>query len=195
VIADVASRDALDPFRRSARLPEGVRRSTISCMKKRLRKIAMILVVIYILWKLISGLLPGGEPNAAGTEYLTNRVWVEKMPADAREQVRSLILIDRAKKMGATAYGSAYRFTLDVLGWRLDKDRLEMMFLQDEKKEQFTVRTWKCKGDAPDPFDLCLEMRGPGGTKRYYSGIDWEQIRKRLPFAAEEEKALEALAD
>jgi hypothetical protein len=41
------------------------------------------------------------------------------------------------------------------------------------------VKTWRCEGDAPAPFELCLQLTNPrGGTVMLYSRDDWK-IRPR----------------
>lgn len=35
------------------------------------------------------------------------------------------------------------------------------------------MRTWKCGGEAPKPFDLCLELKGGGQVYRYFNRTGW----------------------
>jgi hypothetical protein len=62
----------------------------------------------------------------------------------------------------------------DALGFKLDEDSLRLVMLQDEKVIEYKAKTWSCKGEAPKPFDLCLELRGKDGVIKMYSGLDWE---------------------
>ncbi len=43
----------------------------------------------------------------------------------------------------------------------------------DHRRGRFKARTWKCGGQAPKPFDLCLDLAGNGKRFRYYSRTDW----------------------
>ncbi|MGH0031865.1 MAG: hypothetical protein ACQGVC_18915 [Myxococcota bacterium] len=44
---------------------------------------------------------------------------------------------------------------------------------QDEIRTEVEVRTWKCEGEAPKPFELCLELSAKGRKVVYYSRKDW----------------------
>lgn len=159
---------------------------------KRLRWILFVAFLLYVAWKIISGWLSGPDPK--GPLNLANRPWFSAQLSDPRQPLRSLMLIERGH-VGARTEGSAYQFTLSVARWQLDKDRLDLVLLQDEKRMRYTARTWACKGEAPEPFDLCLELRGDAGVERFYSGIDWDQLRKVLPLgAAAETEIVDALA-
>ena len=46
-------------------------------------------------------------------------------------------------------------------------------FPQNGCHMQLRARTWKCAGEAPRPFDLCLELIGEHMTARYYSRSEW----------------------
>ena len=42
-----------------------------------------------------------------------------------------------------------------------------------EAKAQLNVRTWECAGEAPEPFELCLELKNKRGAVTMYSRKDW----------------------
>lgn len=152
-------------------------------MNKRLRRIALAILALYVLWKLLGGILPGPRPRSV--EHLADRVWVDRLPTGPRDAMNALLLVKRANQ-GVFWSGSEYRHTIDVFGWKLEQDHLELLYLQDETRHTYTARTWACAGEAPRPFDLCLELTCKEGTRRYYSARAWEQARGGAPFIAEE---------
>ena len=63
-------------------------------------------------------------------------------------------------------------------------DRFSIVTPQNGCRTTVKARTWKCAGEAPKPFELCLELEGGGKRYRYYSRTDWE-IRPRSQLVAE----------
>src|SRR5689334_5497402 len=121
----------------------------------RLKKIILVAVVIYIIWKFLSGLIGGADLR--GGKYLTNRPWIENVPKNERAMTHAFFLLDKGKRhFGSVAYGSMYRVTLDTVEWKTEGDELTLNFLQEQTRAKFKVRTWECAGQAPEPFDLCL---------------------------------------
>lgn len=43
-----------------------------------------------------------------------------------------------------------------------------------ERTEKWTIRAWKCPGEAPAPFDLSLVVADADKERRFYSGKDWK---------------------
>jgi hypothetical protein len=142
--------------------------------RRRLRKILLVAVLIYVLWKLLTGLLGGAKGTSQ--EDLVNRIWMERMPKNEREEVHALFLLERdGQRAGFAAYGSRWRQRIDEALWSLENDRLTMVFPQEQITMVFTTRAWKCAGEAPDPFDLCLELRTGQETFRFYSVERWSR--------------------
>lgn len=56
-----------------------------------------------------------------------------------------------------------------------------MEFPQDGRKATFTTRIWSCKGEAPKPFDLCLELRKDGAKLVLYSHAKSSKAQQNLP--------------
>lgn len=132
------------------------------------------------LWTAGSALF--GDDSAQGTAQLTNRPWIERVPANERDMIGHLILLDHPQgRFGVTGRSSNWRHLLEVYRWRLDGDRLGLFFPQDHVKVGVKVRTWECGGEAPAPFDLCLEITDARGRKAVvYSREDWEVRPERL---------------
>jgi hypothetical protein len=114
-----------------------------------------------------------GSPRAARkpeTRYLLNRVWSERPARDERELVTHLVLGGRGRlQFGALARASRWRAQADVLRFELDGDQLKLEVPQERARVTFTVRTFPCAGQAPAPFDLCLELRRGSTVLRLYS--------------------------
>jgi hypothetical protein len=119
-------------------------------------------------------LLSGDEDDAAGTKRLVNQFWIERMPETRRDMVGHLALIKHQRgKVGVVGKSSQWRHFIELFEWKLDGNKLKLHFPQDQKKGQVNVRTWDCRGDAPDPFELCLEVSAGERKRVYYSRKDW----------------------
>lgn len=125
-------------------------------------------------WKLGDALLSSDE--AQGTEHLTNQVWIDRVPQDHRDMITHLVVLEhRQGKFGAVGNSSAWRHIAEVFKWKLRGNELEFYFPQDSVRGKIGVRTWSCEGEAPEPFELCLELINPqGGTAMLYSREDWK---------------------
>jgi hypothetical protein len=119
----------------------------------------------------------GQQAEPASAEHLTQRLWVDRMPRGERDMIRKLALVRSIDhgRFGVAERGSVWRHHTEVFKWGLHDGRLQMYLPQDRKHLTATVRTWECEGEAPDGFELCLEIRGgAGGTMRLYSRHDWK---------------------
>ncbi|MGH1341944.1 MAG: hypothetical protein ACRBN8_10360, partial [Nannocystales bacterium] len=86
-----------------------------------------------------------------------------------------VILEKDGQQFGATGRSSTWRHGIEVFGWRLEGSRLKLFFPQDRIRGEVKARTWNCEGEAPEPFELCLEFSDNNGrTARFYSRTDWE---------------------
>ena len=124
-----------------------------------------------IVWKLGASWL--GE--AQGTERLVNQVWIERAPASERDLIRYFFLIEHDDhRHGIAGRGSRWRTVQDGFVWGLEGDRLRTRFPQNDRRLQLQARTWDCGGQAPRPFELCLELRRAGGqSKKFFSRKEW----------------------
>lgn len=114
------------------------------------------------------------DAESAGTDRLVNQLWIERRPVNDRDLVRSLVLVQQdRRRVGVAARASRWRLRADVLLWALEGDRLRARFPQDDRRLQARVRTWACEGEAPRPFELCLELRRNDRVLRLYSRKDW----------------------
>ncbi|MDP2343113.1 MAG: hypothetical protein Q8O67_19305 [Deltaproteobacteria bacterium] len=117
------------------------------------------------------------DVEAAGVDWkiVENRVWIERMPKNERDMIRQLVLLNEedGKKPGAVMRCSKFRWLVDAVKWSHKGSRLHLNFLQVREEREATVRSWSCKGDAPKPFELCLELSDGDKKRRYYSMKEW----------------------
>lgn len=111
-----------------------------------------------------------------GWSIAENRAWIERMPRTPRDMTKKIAFIhDDGERMGVVVHSSEFRLFLDVFHWfRRDDGRVRMTFPQDQKERLPFVRAWKCKGEAPAPFELCLEVKHNDQRHLFYSMEEWE---------------------
>jgi hypothetical protein len=139
----------------------------------RVKKIVLVAVVIYLVWKFLSGLI--GGPETAGADHLINQLWIERLPKDQRDHVHHVLLAEiRKQHFGHVGYSSAFHIDSNAVQWRIERDTLTLHYMQADKVRNYRVRTWDCGREAPKPFNICLELDGDGKRERYYSRDDWK---------------------
>lgn len=155
--------------------------------------------------------LGSDEPRDASAELLPHRLWVDRMPTSERDIIEKLVIVQSIDhgSYGVSESSSVWRHRTEVFKWTLEGRRLRMIFPQDGARTSARVRTWDCEGEAPEGFELCLELRGKKRTVRLYSRRDWV-LRPRpsgdllddgplgqglLPDAARVEQAVDAPAE
>ncbi len=115
-----------------------------------------------------------GDHETAGAEHLANHVWLERLPTDERDMITHLLAIDsRDGRFGLVGRSSTWRHVIEVFKWHREADRLTLFFPQERHRAAFKVRTWECKGEAPAPFELCLELTRGDRSVVLYSRHDW----------------------
>jgi hypothetical protein len=136
--------------------------------------------VVIGLWKTGAWLFDGGRPVR-----IVNQIWLERLPRDARDMVHQLVLLDdRGRHLGATGRSSRWRIRVDLLVWAIEGDRLRLRFPQDGDRADVKTRVWRCKGEAPEPFELCLELADDRGRKMTFYSRDAWRVRPRESLAA-----------
>lgn len=112
--------------------------------------------------------------HTSGTEQLVNQLWIERVPRDQRDLVHHFVLVERdGRRVGVTGRSSRWRTRMDLFVWSLEANQLRARFPQDDRRVSFSARTWRCAGEAPRPFELCLELTRDGRNTRLYSRKDW----------------------
>ena len=114
------------------------------------------------------------DSDAASAKHAVNRVWIERLPADQRDMIGHFILVDHKQgRVGGIGKSSQWRHFIELFQWGLEGNRLSIFLPQDRVKAQVSVKTWKCAGEAPDPFELCMEISNGRKTAKFYSRTDW----------------------
>jgi hypothetical protein len=135
--------------------------------------LALAGVGAYGLWSVGTGLF-GGDDEATGTKQLVNQVWIERMPKDQRDMIGHLVLVDMTEgRVGAAGKSSQWRVMVELFQWGLEGNRLSVFFPQERVKAKLEVRTWSCEGEAPKPFELCLEISNGRRKATFYSMEEW----------------------
>lgn len=134
--------------------------------------LALVGAGVYGLWTMGQGLL--GEDETSGTRHVVNQVWIERAPQGPRDMIGHLVLLDMPEgRFGAAGKSSQWRHVIEVFQWGLEGNRLSVFFPQDRVKAQVEVRSWSCKGEAPEPFELCLEISNGRRKAVFYSLEEW----------------------
>jgi hypothetical protein len=130
-------------------------------------------LIVATLALLLLAVLVGRKPAVSDetAALLVNRIWVERLPRDQRDQVMNAVWLQRdGQQVGAVGRSSSYRLRIDVFGWRLEKNRLLLHFPQDNQRVDLEARARRCTVQG---FELCLELEGQRGVVRLYSREDW----------------------
>jgi hypothetical protein len=116
-----------------------------------------------------------GDASTAGAKHAVNQVWIERLPANPRDRVDHFVLVRHPEgRIGAIGKSSQWRHHIELFLWGLEGDKLSVFLPQDEVKASLKVRTWECAGEAPKPFELCLELsNAKGRSVTMYSRKDW----------------------
>lgn len=119
---------------------------------------------------------------AAEGRAVLNRAWFDRVPASGQDDVDLWIFF--AGGLGIQLSGSSYRWSTDVFDLERQKNRLELVALQDRKITRFSFTIEACT-DKP-PFDLCLYPSEPlRGKKVLYGFGDEEDAAHRLDWFRE----------
>ena len=142
---------------------------------KKLLAVALAGAGIYGAWTIGKSLLSGDDEASESTRHVVNQVWIERMPQSARDMIGHLVVVDHPQgHFGAAGKSSQWRHIIEGFVWKLEGHRLNVYFPQDEVHAAVAVRTYDCEGEAPAPFELCLEISNGRRSMTYYSRRDWK---------------------
>ena len=100
------------------------------------------------------------ELSADAGVKLHNRVWAQRMPKSERDLVQYVIFArKRGMQLGSAQVASRWRSRADGFRWKARKGQIDLEFPQEQQKLRVSARTWRCKGKAPKPFTVCLELK------------------------------------
>ena len=138
------------------------------------RKLAALITVgalAFGTYKLGSAVLGDDSLSA---QRLANQVWIERLPKDDRDMINHLVLVeDGRERFGAFGKSSQWRHFVEIFRWSREDERLTLLLPQERKRLDLGVRVWDCEGEAPAPFQLCLELSNKSRKIQYYSRRDW----------------------
>jgi hypothetical protein len=122
-------------------------------------------------WGLVRWL---SSPGPAVPDRLINQVWIERVPRDERDMFFHLIMVEHDdQRIGVAGRSSRWRSHFDLFRWNARGDVVSAQFPQDNRRLSMKARTWACEGQAPKPFELCLELKGERQVFKLYSMRDW----------------------
>ena len=133
----------------------------------------------YGLWSGGQALL--GDDEAQNTRHVLNQVWIERIPDGPRDMIGHLVMLDIPEgRIGGAGKSSQWRHFLEMFQYGLEGHRLSVYFPQDRVKAKLKVRSWRCEGEAPEPFELCLEISNGRRSTTFYSMEEWRIEPDRL---------------
>ncbi|MBK6919812.1 MAG: hypothetical protein IPH07_20620 [Deltaproteobacteria bacterium] len=125
-------------------------------------------------WMLGQRMFGGDDAVAESAKHAVNQVWIERLPTDQRDMVHHLVLVRHARgRIGAVGRSSQWRHFVELFQWGLEGEKLSVFLPQEQQKASLRVRTWECADEAPEPFELCLELGSGKRTQTLYSRKDW----------------------
>jgi hypothetical protein len=123
-------------------------------------------------WTLASVL--DGRAEADAAKHAVNQIWIERLPTDGRDMIGHFVLVEHPRmRIGGIGKSSQWRHFVELFQWGLEGDRLSVYLPQDDVKAKLQVKTWKCAGEAPEPFELCMKLTSGKRTAMFYSRTDW----------------------
>lgn len=117
---------------------------------------------------------PGSDEEAAKADRLVNQVWIERVPQNERDMIGHLLVLEHPRaKVGLVGKSSQWRHFIEGFKWALEGDRLLTVFPQERARAKFKAKTWNCEGEAPHPFELCLQLSRGDRKVVFYSREEW----------------------
>ncbi len=105
-----------------------------------------------------------------GSQLVTDRLWIDHLPKDAREKFDVFAVVTR-EKLCFFENRSRWQMAMDVCRYQLVGGELRTVFPQTETNEIYKVAAAPCSTNG---FDYCLEMSGgTHGARKYYSMKSW----------------------
>lgn len=125
-------------------------------------------------WLVGARLMSDDDSGADSARHAVNQVWIERLPKDQRDMIGHFVLVKHSQgRIGVIGRSSQWRHFLEGFKWGLEGERLQVYLPQEDAKVSLRIRTWECDGEAPDPFELCMEIDTGKRKVKYYSRKDW----------------------
>jgi hypothetical protein len=109
-------------------------------------------------------------------QRLANQVWIERLPADDRDMIHHLVLVeDGSERFGAFGKSSQWRHFIEV--FVLEAARPDPRLSTSRRTASASTSASRCgsaRARPRAPFQLCLELTNKNGrSATYYSRHDW----------------------
>lgn len=131
------------------------------------------------------------EAAAAHPRALINRLWFDRYPGKARDEVDLIIFFGSG--FGVYEHGSRYKASMEFFEFERQGSSVELHFLQDDARAKTKFEITACSDDRN--FDLCLDWKSsPRGPKRYYSWGGDGDDSAHVPWADAWKRGAEARA-
>lgn len=129
-----------------------------------------------------------GPSRPEAPKELLDRVWIDHVPKGPTDLVHHMLVLKEPQGPGVggvVGASSQWRIGADLFQRKLGGDHMRMFFPQRNKAFVVNVKTWRCAGDVPEPFQLCLELSARDGKHKHrlYSRDDWVIDSSTLPEA------------
>jgi hypothetical protein len=137
-----------------------------------------------------------GPSRPEAPKLLLDRVWIDHVPKSDTDPIGHLVMLKQKPDQagGVIGHSSSWAVRANLFKHRVGADEMTLYFPQTKKHVKAKVKVWRCEGDAPEPFQLCLELSHDKGKHkaRLYSRDEWVVGSKDLPAFA---KALDDVPD
>ena len=133
----------------------------------------------------------GARGSGKDPRLVLRRPWFDKLPQKRTDEIELWIFMGGG--YGIHDKGSVYRSTIDFFDFERQGSKVEIVFLQDKKKQSVPFEIVPCH-DKPE-FDLCLDLKEPlRGHTRLWSWDDDADMDRHVPWAKEWRASAEARA-
>jgi len=121
-------------------------------------------------------------PLAKDPRLVLRRPWFDRLPKKRTDEIELWIFFGGG--FGLHDKGSMWRSTVDFFDFERRGSTVDIVFLQDKKKQVAPFEIVECH-DKP-PFDLCLDVKDPlRGKTRLWSWDDDADMDAAVPWARE----------
>ena len=115
----------------------------------------------------------------AAASLMTDRLWIDHIPRNERDMVTHMYFSE-AERIGVLGRASKWRQQGELFEWSSADSQLTLRFPQTDQSVTVPVKVFACKGQAPEPFDLCLEIKQGRKGLTLYSVTDWGESGQEL---------------
>src|SRR6185436_17151842 len=101
---------------------------------KLIKTIVLVAVILYILWKLWSGMI-SNLFSSTGNDLVPQRPWIERLPKDERDRIGAFVVGRfEGQDLGLISHSSVFSRHMELMTWKMDGEQLLLEIMQDGKK-------------------------------------------------------------